>query len=352
MDWIAAMIGQLFTWLIDLGYWGIMIGLMIEVIPSEIVLSYGGFLVSQGRITFFGAVIFGFIGGLLAQLFLYWVGRYGGRPFLEQYGKYLWIEEKHLTLTERWIERYGSGILITARFVPILRHAISIPAGIAKMSFWKFTTLTSVAIVPWTIFFVYLGKALGENWQQIQTKAQPFIVPFTVIALALMLIYIGYQRWNKKEAASNVYFNDSDAKISEKAASVRNEKALERLTQRKVKVGASQQDFEQIIVSPAGVFFIPFENEIRGESMDQMYRHHYVLKTLMRQNEIDVPLIGIAYREEQLEQNRYFTTQCPFVLLPSPHYLTSFVQNYPAKWMIPPKTIQKITHMIDQHSHF
>src|SRR5690606_3682889 len=124
MDWLSSFIEHIFFILTTLGYWGILLGLMIEIIPSEVVLSYGGFLVSQGHIHFAGAVICGTIGGTMAHVFLYWIGKYGGRPFLEKYGKYLLITEKHLAVSEQWFERYGPGIVFTARFVPVVRHAI------------------------------------------------------------------------------------------------------------------------------------------------------------------------------------------------------------------------------------
>ncbi len=98
-------VSQILLWVEDLGVWGIMIGLMIEIIPSEIVLGFGGYLVYQEKISFAGAVIFGTIGGTVAQIFVYWIGRYGGRPFLEKYGKYLLIHKKHIDLSEQWFQR-------------------------------------------------------------------------------------------------------------------------------------------------------------------------------------------------------------------------------------------------------
>ncbi len=91
------------------------------------------------------------------------VGAYGGRPFLQKYGKYLFIHDKHTDLAENWFNKYGAGVVFSARFVPVVRHAISIPAGIAKMPFWKFTSLTVLAMIPWSIFFIYLGGKLGEK---------------------------------------------------------------------------------------------------------------------------------------------------------------------------------------------
>lgn len=178
------------TTLTNLGYFGIALGLMIEVIPSEIVLAYGGYLISLGHISFTGAVIAGTIGGVIAQWFLYWIGYYGGRPFLERYGKYLLIRKSHIEKSEAWFEKYGPGVVFTARFIPVVRQAISIPAGISKMSFLKFTFYTILAAIPWSILFLFLGKQLGQNWQQINEIAKPYTKPVLIAALVLMVAYI------------------------------------------------------------------------------------------------------------------------------------------------------------------
>ncbi|MEC0243991.1 DedA family protein [Paenibacillus dokdonensis] len=189
MHFISDIISQLFHWIQSLGYFGIMLGLMIEVIPSEIVLAYGGFLVSSGHINFLGAVLFGIIGGVIAQLFVYWIGRYGGRPVLEKYGKYIFIHKKHIDYAEEWFNKYGTGVIFTARFIPVVRHAISIPAGISKMNVWRFITLTTLAIIPWSVLFVYLGYILGDQWEHVDEKAGPYITPILLVALALLIIY-------------------------------------------------------------------------------------------------------------------------------------------------------------------
>jgi membrane protein DedA with SNARE-associated domain len=181
-----------------LGYWGVMLGLMIEVIPSEIVLAYAGFLVFRGEIGFTGAVIFGTIGGVIAQIFIYWLGRYAGRPFLERFGKYIFIHKKQIDLSEQWFNRYGTGVIFTARFIPVVRHAISIPAGLAKMPLWKFTLYTTLAVIPWSILFIYLGNTLGENWESINAKAAPYVLPFIWASVGLTALYFLYQLIRKR----------------------------------------------------------------------------------------------------------------------------------------------------------
>ena len=177
-------------YLADLGYFGIALGLMIEIIPSEIVLSYGGFMISQGTIGWPLAVVAAVIGGLFSQLFLYWFARYGGRPLILIYGKYLLITEHHLDLAERWFLKYGQGVIFGARFIPVVRHAISIPAGLAKMDQTKFSLYTILAIIPWSILFLYLGETLGTNWRSIKEVAAPYTNGVLIAAVVMILVYV------------------------------------------------------------------------------------------------------------------------------------------------------------------
>lgn len=198
---MSHLVQSVFAMLSNLGYMGIALGLMVEVIPSEIVLAYGGYLIFQGSISFVGAVIAGTIGGVIAQWFLYWLGSYGGRPLLDKYGKYLLIRHHHMDLAQHWFSRYGSGVIFTARFIPVVRHAISIPAGLARMSFLKFTLYTVLAIIPWSILFLYLGFTLGPNWEHINQSAQPFVRPAIIIAIIITLCYL-YIKWKGKRNES------------------------------------------------------------------------------------------------------------------------------------------------------
>ncbi|TCS83467.1 DedA family protein [Tepidibacillus fermentans] len=195
---MANLVSTILSWVMDLGYFGIMLGLMVEVIPSEIVLAYGGYLVSKGEITIVGSVIAGTIGGVFSQLFLYWLGYYGGRPVLDKYGKYLLIKKHHLDVAENWFNKYGVGVIFTARFIPVVRHAISIPAGIAKMSVWKFIIYTTLAIIPWSILFIMLGIQLGNRWDQIGDVASKYTTPLAIAAVVLILLYFLFNMRKKR----------------------------------------------------------------------------------------------------------------------------------------------------------
>lgn len=195
---MEAIIVDVLEWLTNLGYIGIAIGLMLEVIPSEVVLGYGGYMIVLGKIGFVGAIVAGVIGGTVAQLLLYWIGSIGGRPFLKKYGKFLLIKNHHIDLSEKWFEKYGSGVIFGARFIPIVRHAISIPAGIAKMSIWRFILYTVAAMIPWTIFFLYLGMELGSNWMYIKEAAKPFVVPLISISCLMIIAYFLAKKFQMK----------------------------------------------------------------------------------------------------------------------------------------------------------
>ncbi|MGM0845363.1 MAG: DedA family protein [Bacillota bacterium] len=190
---------QLLQTLSEWGYLGIALGLMIEVIPSELVLSYGGFLVSENKLHFFGALLAGVIGGTLAQLFLYWLGLYGGRPFFEKWGKYLLISDKHLQASEDWFSRYGTFVVFSARFIPVVRHAISIPAGIGKMKFSLFLVYTFAAMIPWTVLFLLIGMELGAHWEQIETIGIQYIKPIALIAGSGIALYFAAQSWKRSK---------------------------------------------------------------------------------------------------------------------------------------------------------
>jgi membrane protein DedA with SNARE-associated domain len=195
---MRAFIHQVLDYITGVGYWGIFLGLMLEVIPNELLLAYAGFLVSNGQITFIGAMLCAVLGGTLAQIVLYWIGRYGGRPFVEKFGKYLLINKHHIDVAESWFNKYGTGMIFTARFVPVVRHAISIPAGMARMPLSRFTIYTALALVPYSILYIWLGMTLKDNWQKINEYAGPYIKPVIMAAVVLTALYIAYKFFMKR----------------------------------------------------------------------------------------------------------------------------------------------------------
>ncbi|SIR64992.1 membrane protein DedA, SNARE-associated domain [Paenibacillus macquariensis] len=197
------MLQHLLDSIITLGYFGIILSLAIEVIPSEIVLAYAGFMVLNGHLGFWGAVVAGSIGGVMAQCIIYALGYYGGRPFLLRYGKFILIKQKHIELADRWFERYGTPVVFFARFIPVVRHAISIPAGITKMNIWKFSLYTLAASIPWSIIFISIGMKMGENWKNVKTQSHTmWFVLFAIVGL--VIAYGALKMIQKKKAITNV----------------------------------------------------------------------------------------------------------------------------------------------------
>ncbi|MFE6076460.1 DedA family protein [Paenibacillus sp. NPDC057886] len=193
-------INQILEVITGMGYWGILLGMTLEVIPSEIVLAYAGYLVYHGQLSLVQAVIFGTLGCLLQHVILYAIGRYGGRILVDKYGKYLHIKSKHVDMTERWFQKYGVGVVFTSRFIPVVRQAISIPAGIVKMNIFIFLLFSGLASIPWAILFVFLGKTLGENWKNINEIAAPYTQPFLWGAVGLMFIYVWFKSIKHKKS--------------------------------------------------------------------------------------------------------------------------------------------------------
>lgn len=195
---MATVIQDMLNVFMQLGYLGVALALMVEVIPSELVLAFGGYMITNGHFNIYGVILAGTIGGTLAQLFLYWIGYYGGRPFLETYGKFLFIHKKQLDLSEHWFQNYGTGVIFFARFIPVVRHAISIPAGIAKMPLGKFTLYTVLAIIPWSILFVFTGMKLGQNWRAIKDITAPYIDTVAIGLIIIIALYVCSKIFRKK----------------------------------------------------------------------------------------------------------------------------------------------------------
>ncbi|MDY0324508.1 MAG: DedA family protein [Candidatus Carbobacillus sp.] len=183
---------NVFQGLTNLGAWGIALALMIEIIPSEIVLAYGGYLIATGVVGFVPAFIAALFGGVMSQLFLYWLGRYGGRPAVLKYGKYIFVRPHHLEIAERWFMRYGPGVIFSARFVPVVRHAISIPAGLARMPHSAFILYTALAIIPWSLLFFFLGYSIRENWADVQKYAGSYLPYLLLVAFIVFGIYLWF----------------------------------------------------------------------------------------------------------------------------------------------------------------
>ena len=154
-----------------MGLWGIGLLMalesMIAPVPSEGVLPFAGFLVGNGRFSVISVMVASSLGSIIGSWISYAIGFFGGRPFILGIGKYLLASERHLAWTETFFTRFGAKTVFVARFIPVVRHLISIPAGMGKMSLTKFSVYTLVGAMLWNGFLVYCGIALKENWETV-----------------------------------------------------------------------------------------------------------------------------------------------------------------------------------------
>ena len=143
-------------------------------IPSEIIMPFSGYLVATGKFSLWLVIIFGAIGNLLGSIVAYAIGAYGGRPFIEKYGKYILIRRDELDRAQKFFEKYGNLSIFLSRLLPIIRTFISLPAGIARMKFWKFCFYTLIGSLFWSGLLAYIGVFLGSNWQSMEIYFRRF----------------------------------------------------------------------------------------------------------------------------------------------------------------------------------
>jgi membrane protein DedA with SNARE-associated domain len=188
------------------GYLGVMIAMAIESamipLPSELILPYAGFLVSDPTQiepltgqpwNFWLVVVFATIGNTLGSLIAYGIGAYGGRPFLERYGRYLLIRPHEIELAEQFFAKHGAATVFIGRLLPIVRTFISFPAGVARMRLSTFVIYSTAGAAIWSALLVYAGVLLGENWEQIRHALQPFDLAIAVGVVVLVILFIWWR---------------------------------------------------------------------------------------------------------------------------------------------------------------
>jgi len=151
-----------FNWVLTGGYTGIIVLMAMESsifpVPSEIVIPPAAFLAAQGKLSFTGVVLAGTFGSYLGSAITYWVSRLIGRPLIVKYGRFVLLTPKKLERAEHWLARYEAGGIFFARLLPVVRHLISIPAGIVRMNFGLFSLMTITGSAIWCYILAYLGE--------------------------------------------------------------------------------------------------------------------------------------------------------------------------------------------------
>jgi membrane protein DedA with SNARE-associated domain len=163
---------------------------------------FAGFNVSRGEYSLFAAVAVGSLANLVGSWIAYWVGYAGRVDILEKHGKKLHIKKSHLEWADRWFERHGDATVFFTRMLPIIRTFISLPAGVARMPFWRFSVLTLAGCVPWVLMLTFIGQKAGDNWEEWKDYLHYFdYLVAAVIVVGAIYLFVRYRR--RKAAGSD-----------------------------------------------------------------------------------------------------------------------------------------------------
>jgi membrane protein DedA with SNARE-associated domain len=185
------------------GYFGLFLSLVLGIvglpIPDEILMTYCGYLVSQGTMDFTVTLLTAISGSVVGISTSYWLGRRFGLPLVEKYGRRIGITQKQLEIVNKWYNRFGKFVLMIGYFIPGIRHVTAFAAGLAKMSFGSFAFYAYTGGVIWSLTFISLGNMLGVHWTRVTTLTHQFLFWLLGIgALAALLYFLIFWRRRRK----------------------------------------------------------------------------------------------------------------------------------------------------------
>lgn len=202
-----------FGWVDHWGYWGVFALMAMESsvipVPSEIVMPPAAYWAAQGRMSLAGVIACGTLGSLVGSAVSYWVSQWVGRPVLRRYGKLVLLSEPKLRMAEDWVRRFGVGGIFIARLLPVIRHLISIPAGLLRMPFAAFSAATVLGAGLWCMVLSWVGReVLGGSPELLQSpeamiaaiKAKLHMMVLAGVAFAVL--YGVVARFKRKSAAA------------------------------------------------------------------------------------------------------------------------------------------------------
>ncbi len=184
------------------GYFGIFVLTLIESVfppmPSEAILPFAGFLIAEGKLSLLLVILVSTFGTILGSTFFYYLGKKGGRKILIKFGKYFFIGEKEIAQNDAFFKKHGELTVFFGRFVPGIRHLISIPAGIAQMPLKRFLFYSTLGAAIWNIILIFVGIVLKENWEEIK-KYTIITDTIIVVAIILIIVYFGVKYFKKRK---------------------------------------------------------------------------------------------------------------------------------------------------------
>ncbi|HEY9167311.1 MAG TPA: DedA family protein [Candidatus Kryptonia bacterium] len=200
------LIDHIVQWISISGYAGVVLLMalesMVAPVPSEAVMPFAGFLIYEGNFTFHQVIFYSTLGSIIGSLLSYYAGRYGGRPFISRFGKYFLLNMHHLDLTEKFFGKYGDKTIFVSRFIPVVRHLISLPAGAGEMKITKFALYTTLGAAMWNSFLAYAGFRLRSHWEEIRRYSQ-VVDAVVVVILIAGVVYLVYRQMRQSKGTGS-----------------------------------------------------------------------------------------------------------------------------------------------------
>ena len=191
INWLLTTIGAL-------GYPGIFLLMAMESsvipIPSELVMPPAGYLAQQGEMNMLVAILCGTVGSLVGAYANYFAAHYLGRPLILKYGKYVWITEEKFAKVETFFHKHGEISTFIGRLLPVIRHLISLPAGLAGMNHWKFITYTLLGAGIWCTVLTWIGYFIGQNQELIVRYSHQAVLGVVLFSVLLVAVYVWRHR--------------------------------------------------------------------------------------------------------------------------------------------------------------
>lgn len=202
---LEKLIGVLAAWIIgvisSMGYGGIVLLMAIESacipLPSEVIMPFSGFLVFKGEMLLWAVALAGAVGCVVGSIPAYYLGKHGGRPLVEKYGKWVLISRHDLEFADRAFDKYGEIIIFVGRLLPAVRTFIAFPAGVAHMNMPKFIIYTFVGSLIWCWVLAYAGMKFGEHWDYLKV----YFHEFHYVIAAAAVIFVAWYVWRHLKMA-------------------------------------------------------------------------------------------------------------------------------------------------------
>jgi membrane protein DedA with SNARE-associated domain len=198
---MAQLIHDVTIWVLELirhlGYYGLFVGMMLQAtgfvpLPSEVVMSFGGYLANTRSLILWLVILAGSAGDIVGALIAYAIGYFGGRPFLERFGRIFFVRHAELQKADRWFARFGNRAVFVCKLLPGIRSIGALPAGITRMHLGHFIGYTAAGSLIWCTAFASLGFTLGRNWLVLE----PLFRRFSLLLLGLVVLAIGFWIWS------------------------------------------------------------------------------------------------------------------------------------------------------------